>query len=375
VTRFGEADGHTLGVEEEYFLVDPETRAAASAADDIVPAAPGERSENVQFEFYQCVVETATDVCSDSGELRAEIKALRQLVDGLAEDAGVDLAATGTHPTAPVEEAKVTDKPRYAETVDIVGWPALWELVCGHHVHVAVPTREDAIFVHNRMRTYVPHLVLLSANSPFWEGEATGYMSSRLPIWDGMPRAGLPRAFDDWADFQDTVEVLKQGGVIDDVTRLWWDVRPRPDLGTVEVRIADMPTTVEDSMALAGFIQALVARLCQARRRDEDLRPLPRPEVLEVNRNRAQRHGTQAPFLRATDEGIELVPGAEAVADTIAWLDDVPGQLGVEQAIDRVETIVRSQATGADRQLAVREKGGSFEAVVDDIRARTVPEG
>jgi len=137
----------------------------------------------------------------------------------------------------------------------------------------------------------------------------------------------------------------------------------------------EMPTTVEDSMALAGFIQALVARLCQARRRDEDLRPLPRPEVLEVNRNRAQRHGTQAPFLRATDEGIELVPGAEAVADTIAWLDDVPGQLGVEQAIDRVETIVRSQATGADRQLAVREKGGSFEAVVDDIRARTVPEG
>lgn len=373
MTSFGRSDGHTVGVEEEFFLVDPDTRETLPVSHQVVEAAPEERGENVQYEFYQSVIETATDPCRDLDELRDEIRDLRNLAGTLAGDADADLAAVASHPTALVKEAKVTDKPRYQETVDLVGWPALWELVCGQHVHVAVPTKEDAIFVHNRMRVFMPHLVLLSTNSPFWEGEATGYMSSRLPIWDSMPRAGLPRAFEDWADFQATVDDLRQGGVIEDVTRLWWDVRPRPALGTVEVRVADMPTPVEDSLALAGLTQALVARLCQARRRGEELPPMPRQEVLDENRLRATRLGAEATLMRNTGDGIETLPAAEAVERAVEFLGDVPDELGVRDAVDHAREIAKGNATGARRQLSVRERTGSLEAVVDDVVERTRP--
>lgn len=373
MTSFGRSDGHTVGVEEEFFLVDPDTRETLQVSDQVVEAAPKERAENVQYEFYQSVVETATDPCGDLDELREEIRDLRHLALDLSAGAGADLAATATHPTALVKESKVTDKPRYRETVELVGWPALWELVCGQHVHVAVPTREDAIFVHNRMRVFMPHLVLLSANSPFWEGEATGFMSSRLPIWDSMPRAGLPRAFDDWEDFQATVDALRQGGVIEDVTRLWWDVRPRPTLGTVEVRVADMPTPVEDSLALAGLTQALVARLCRARRRGEDLPPMPRQEVLDENRLRATRRGAEATLMRATGDGIETLPAAEAVERAVDFLGDVPEELGVRDAVEHARGLAKGNATGAHRQLAVHDRTDSLAAVVDDVVERTHP--
>lgn len=374
MTAFGETDPYTIGVEEEFQILDPTTGQLVSRIDEVLGKAGPDYQENIKSEIFQAVVETATDVSEDVDQLREEITTLRQHLLDFMQDKGYTIAAAGTHPTARWEDQDVTDKERYEDLVEEMQWAAKRELIFGQHVHVAVENPPQAIYVNNWIRPFLPMILALSANSPFWQGKQTGYRSSRVRIFDALPRTGVPRVFDDWSDFEETLEKFKAAGSIDDVTEIWWDVRPRHDLGTVEVRMADLPTTIDESVALAGLTQALVARLCEAHDRGEAPPLEHETEVIEENRWRALRDGLDADLIQRTEEGeIEEVPVRDAVRSALDMLEDVPQQLGLKDELSTIETLVETGETGADRQLRIHEEEDDFLPVIQDLVERTKP--
>jgi carboxylate-amine ligase len=363
-----------MGVEEEFQILDPETGDLVSRADEIMGKAGKSYEENLKSELFQAVVETASDICRDIDEVREEVLRLRRGLSEVFEEKGYRMAAAGTHPWARWEDQKMTDKQRYRDLLDEIRWPAKRELIFGQHVHVAIPHAGQAIYVNNHIRPFLPVILALSANSPFWRGEATGLMSTRVRIFDAMPRTGLPRAFDDYADFAETIERFKAGGSIEDITRIWWDVRPRPDLGTVEVRMADLPTEAETSIALPALVQSLVVRLGRAWKEGEDPPVRHKPEVIEENRWRALRGGLDTHFIQYANVGqVEQIPVRDAVLRTLDHLGDVPEELGVTAEIDHLRAMVENGGTDADRQLEVYDRTGELIEVVRDIAERTVP--
>lgn len=377
MTNFGQSEPFTVGVEEEFQIIDPGTGELVSRIDEVLGRAHGEYEENIKSELFQSVVETATDICADVGELRDEILRLRGGLFDIMADKGYTLAAAGTHPFAEWKEQDVTDKERYRGLVEDMRWAAERELIFGQHVHVAVQNPPQAIYVSNWIRPFLPLLLALSVNSPFWRGRLTGLKSTRIRIFDSLPRTGIHRTFEDFPDFLKTVQRLKDGGSIEDVTKIWWDVRPRPDLGTVEVRIADLPTSVEESMALAALTQALVVRL--ARAHDQGEPPLLEHdlEIIQENRWRALRDGMEARLIqRESDEGKEFedVDVVDAVESTLDMLGDIPAEFGLEEEIKVIRRIAESRKTGAKRQIEVYEDNDEdFLPVVSDLVERTRP--
>ncbi len=377
MTQFGSTTPFTLGVEEEFQIIDPSTGELVSRIDEVLGRADGEYDENIKSELFQSVVETATDICADIVELREEIVRLRTALFDLMENKGYTIAAAGTHPFAEWKEQDVTEAERYKNLLEDMRWAAERELIFGQHVHVAVDSPSEAIYVTNWIRPFLPLLLALSTNSPFWRGERTGFKSSRIRIFDSLPRTGIPRTFTNFPDFLDTVEQLKKGGSIDDITTIWWDVRPRPDLGTVEVRIADLPTTVEESVALAGLTQALVVRLARAHARGEPPLIDHDIELIQENRWRALRDGMDACFIqREEDQEGEFgeIPAPTAVRSALEMVEEVAPELGVEKELDSVRRIAEKGRTGAERQVDIFEESDEqFLPVVSDMVERTRP--
>jgi len=374
VTEFGSSEPFTLGIEEEFQILDPETGELVSRIDEVMGKAEPGIEENLQSELFQAVVETASDICADIDELHDDVCRLRgALLDTMAEK-GYTIAAAGTHPFALWEEQDYTDRDRYDELIEDVQWPAKRELIFGQHVHVAVENAPQAIYVNNGLRPFLPILLALSTNSPFWRGVGTGLKSTRVRIFDALPRTGIPREFSSFADFQAAIDTLAAGGSIEDVTKIWWDVRPRPDLGTVEMRVPDLPTTVEESVALAALTQALVVRLARDFERGEEQPIQHIPEVIDENRWRALRDGLEADLIRADEEnGVETMSVESAVEDTLALVDDVVQDLGLKDEMATIEDIVQRGETGADRQLRIYEETGDFTEVMRDLVDRTPP--
>jgi carboxylate-amine ligase len=373
VTAFGETDPYTLGVEEEFQILDPDDFGLVSRADEILGKGT-DYEENLRTELFQAVVETASDVCQDVDEVREEVHRLRRGLADVIEDKGYKIAAAGTHPFALWEDQDHTESDRYEDLIDEVGWPARRDLIFGLHVHVAVRNPGEAIYVNNHIRPFLPLVLALSANSPFWQAEETGLMATRTRIFDAMPRTGMPTRFANWTDFTQTLERLKAVGSIEDVTRIWWDTRPRPDLGTVEIRMADLPTDPRITVALTALIQALVVRLSRAHRAGEQPPVRHEADIIEENRWRAIKDGIHAEFIQYDNvDGVERMPIDRVLSSTIDHLAEVPRELGIKEElsllVDRAE---RSEA-GADRQLAVREREGSLQAVAGDLADRTVP--
>jgi len=374
MTEFGSSEPFTLGVEEEFQILDPETGELVSRIDEVMGKAEPGIEENLQSELFQALVETTSDICADIDELREDVSRLRgALIDTMA-DKGYTIAAAGTHPFALWEEQDYTDRPRYDELIDDVQWPAKRELIFGQHTHVAVENAPQAIYVNNGLRPFLPILLALSSNSPFWRGVSTGLKSTRVRIFDALPRTGIPREFSSFADFQAALDTLAAGGSIEDVTKIWWDVRPRPDIGTVEVRIPDLPTTVDESIAVAALTQALVVRLARDFEQGEE-RPLQHtPEVIDENRWRALRDGLEADLIRVGDDGeVETMSVESAVKDTLALVDDVVQDRGLKEEMATIEEIVQRGETGADRQLRIYEETGEFTEVMSDLVERTPP--
>lgn len=377
MTNFGQSAPFTVGVEEEFQIIDPSTGQLMSRIDEVLGRAHGDYKENIKSELFQSVVETATDICADIGEVREEIVRLRGGLFDLMEGRGYTIAAAGTHPFAEWKEQDVTEDERYHGLVEDMQWAAERELIFGQHVHVAVQNPPQAIYVSNWIRPFLPVLLALSVNSPFWRGELTGLKSTRIRIFDSLPRTGIHRTFEDFPDFLRTVQRLKDGGSIEDITKIWWDVRPRPDLGTVEVRIADLPTTVEESVALAALTQALVVRLARAHDQGEPP-PLEHDlELIQENRWRALRHGMDARLIQRAEgatEGFEDIDVAEAIASTLDMLGDIPAEFGLEEEIEVIRRIADSRRTGALRQIKTYEENGKeFLPVVRDMVERTRP--
>lgn len=374
LTRFGSSPDYTLGVEEEFQIVDPETGDLVSRADVILDKDDPAYEEEVQSELFRSMVETATPVCADVDELREEMARLRNLLIERAQARDLAIAASGTHPFARWEEQELTDKDRYRELLRDLRLPIKRELVFGQHVHVAVPSSEAAIRVNNLIRPFLPLVLALSTNAPFWRGIDSGLESARVRVFDAMPRSGMPRWFTSWADLEGAVDLLKAAGSIEDMTKIWWDVRPRPELGTVEVRSADLPTSMERSHALAALVQALVATLAES---DPDIHELPiggHPEAIAENRWRASRYGVDAEFIELDGEDdVRTRSVPSMLGKTLGFAQPAVDELGLEPEMQVLERIVESGETGARRQRQVHEKSGELREVVRDIAARTPP--
>ena len=367
----------TIGIEEEYLLVDRATRHVASEP----PAAMLEECETrikdlVRPEFLKSQIEIGTPVCKSVREARANLAWLRRTVAETADKYGLAPIAASTHPFSFWTEQKHTDKERYHVLARDMQAVARRLMICGMHVHVGIDNDELRIDLVNQIAYFLPHLLALSTSSPFWQGENTGLKSYRISVFDELPRTGLPERFDSYAEYQRHIEVLTNAGLIEDATMLWWDVRLSHRFPTIELRITDVCTRLDDAAAIAALFVCIVRMLYRLRRDNQRWRTYA-PMLINENRWRAQRYGL--------DEGLvdfgkgEIVPCADLFEELIALTREDAEALGCTDELNHIREIVKG-GTGAHRQLevfAAAEAAGAsreeaFAAVVDMLIAETV---
>lgn len=358
----------TLGIEEEYQVIDPETRELASHEQKIVDAACKELGEQVKAEMHQAVVEVGTNICSDIHDARKQVTDLRKCISSVANDLGFRIGAAGTHPFSEWEKQLLTPHPRYNEIIHELQDTARSNLIFGLHVHVGIDDRNMALHVANSMRYFLPHIYALSTNSPFWEGRNTGFKSFRSKVFDKFPRTGIPDMFDSVAEYDNYINLLIKTKCIDNAKKIWWDLRVHPFYPTMEIRICDIPLTVDETVAIAAIIQALVAKVHKLRIQNLNFMSYKRM-VLNENKWRASRYGLEGKMI---DFGKEAeVDTKDLIHELIDFVDDVVDDLGSREEVEKILNILE-RGTGADRQLEVYEETGSLEKVVDFIVEETV---
>jgi carboxylate-amine ligase len=357
----------TIGIEEELMLLDPGDLSLAQAIESILAGVPPEREGQVKPELMQSVLEIATRPCQTVAEAGEELRTLRRMLRDIAAERGLRVAASGTHPFAMWEDQKIVDRPRYLELIEELGFIARQELIFGTHVHVAVDGPDRAIYVADGIRLFLPLLLALSANSPFWRGNLTGMMSSRTPVFRAFPRAGIPPHYGTWEIYSHRVEQMMRGGAIEDYTYLWWDVRPHPNLGTVETRIFDQQTTLEHTIGLAALTISLAHRMAALHDAGEPLVGSP-TELIDDNKVRAALRGmdgTLIDFRRG-----EQLP-AERMADALVEeLIDDAAQLGCSAELELLDDLLRGRS-GAHRQLRHWERHHDLSKLVEEMIADT----
>jgi carboxylate-amine ligase len=358
----------TLGVEEEFQIIDPETRELRSHIQQIVEEGKSVLLErNLKPEMHQSVVEMGTNICSDIHEARKEVIELRSKLAMLAKKSGLRIAAAGTHPFSHWRDQQITDHPRYATIVQDMQDVARANLIFGLHVHVGVENREVALHIMNAARYFLPHIFALSTNSPFWLGRNTGFKSYRIKIFERFPRTGLPDYFNSISEYDNYVNLLIKTGCIDDAKKIWTDMRLHPHFNTLEFRICDIPMRADETLALAALMQAVVAKLHRLITRNLGFR-LYRRVLINENRWRAARYGLEGKLI---DFGIQAeVDTRSLVGELLEFVDDVVDELGSRDEIDYVNTIL-DRGTGADRQLAVFAACQDLKPVVDYIIEET----
>jgi glutamate---cysteine ligase / carboxylate-amine ligase len=358
----------TVGIEEEFQIVDPETRDLRSSVTEILAQGSELLKEQIQKEMFQAMIEVGTEICDDVEQARSEVIRLRRAVGELVEAAGGRLVASGTHPFGDWQNMDITDDERYSSLTEQLQDIARSIAVYGLHVHVGVDDRDHSIELMNEARYFLPHILALSVNSPFWEGRNTGIKSYRSVIWGRMPRSGIPDSFRSWDDYRAFVDMLIATHSIDEPKKIWWDIRPHPKFSTLEFRVCDMPTRVEETVALAALFQAVVAKLSRLRSRNLGFRIYQRSLIAE-NRWRAMRFGIDGKLIDF-GKGLE-VPMRELGEELLDFVDDVVDELGSRRAMETVHHILRN-GTGADRQLAVYEQTNDLRAVVDFLANETM---
>ncbi|HCF63074.1 MAG TPA: carboxylate-amine ligase [Chitinophagaceae bacterium] len=356
----------TIGVEEEYMVLDPVTLELKSHEQKIVHEGQKVIRDKVKAEMHQAVVEVGTDICADVDEAFMDVSTLRKTIHAIADDLGLKMGAAGTHPFSHWESQLITDHVRYSEIVNELQEAARSNLIFGLHVHVGMETRELAIHIANSARYFLPHVFALSTNSPFWEGRQTGYKSFRTKVFEKFPRTGIPDFFGSIEDYDNYVKLLIKTNCIDNAKKIWWDLRVHPFFNTVEFRICDIPLTVHETIAITALFQAICAKLYKLRNQNLNFIIYPRALVNE-NKWRASRYGIEGNLI---DFGKEMeVNSRVLIYELLDFVDDVVPQLGSRHAINYVHKILES-GTGADRQLKVYEDTHNLTAVTDYIQSQ-----
>ncbi len=339
----------TIGIEEEYLLVDTETLALARAPEALMEACKAELDEQVSPEFLQCQIEIGTHVCKGVASAREDLRHLRRVVADKARDHGLAPIAAACHPFSDWKAQHHTDKQRYNELSRDLGGVARRLLICGMHVHVGLPDEEDRVDIVNQLTYFLPHLLALSASSPYWQGEDTGLASYRLTIFDNLPRTGLPPKFWSWAEYERTVTALVDLDLIEDASKIWWDLRPSAKFPTIEARICDVSPRIDTALTIAAIIQSLTRMLWRLKGRNQRWRVYDNVLIAE-NRWMAQRYGINGGLV---DFGRrEIVPLADLVDEFIDLLSEDAEALGCLPELESARRII-AEGTSADRQRRV----------------------
>ncbi|HEY2542086.1 MAG TPA: glutamate--cysteine ligase [Gaiellaceae bacterium] len=367
---FGASDAYTLGVEEEYMLLDGTTFDLVQHIDTVLAAVAGHELERrINAELMQSVLEIATPVCHTAADVAAQLQKLRSYVSEVARERGMRVGSAGTHPFSLFERQRITAKDRYRALVDQLQYIARRELIFGMHVHVAVDDPEKAIQVVNALIGHLAELVALSASSPFWRGEATGLHSSRHMVFAAFPRSGPPPRFRDYADYAEVVGQLERTGCIADYTHIWWDIRLHPRLGTIEIRICDAVTRLDDVVAITAFCQALVKHYSERFDAGEEIPSFHRILTTE-NKWLAARYGLEAPVMDLHTGRRNRMPVAQAIRRTVRMIEPHARELGSDSELAGIEEIVR-RGSSADQQLRVFNANRDIVEVVRAIAEET----
>ena len=353
----------TLGIEEEYMVIDPVTRELKSHEQKIVTEGQKVIKDKVKAEMHQAVVEVGTDICANVDEAYKDVAQLRNTIANIAGDLGYHIGAAGTHPFSHWESQLITDHVRYSELVNELQEAARSNLIFGLHVHVGMESREMANHIANSTRYFLPHIYALSVNSPFWEGRQTGYKSFRTKVFDKFPRTGIPDYFENIEAYENYVNLLIKTNCIDNAKKIWWDLRVHPFFNTVEFRICDVPMTINETITIAALFQAICAKIYKLRGQNLNFMIYQR-SLINENKWRASRYGIDGTLI---DFGKETeVNTRSLIYELLDFVDDVVDELGSRHVIEYVAKIFEN-GTGADRQLAVFKETGSLVNVVDYI--------
>jgi carboxylate-amine ligase len=358
----------TLGIEEEYQIIDPQTRELRSYITQILEEGRLILREQLKPELHQSIVEVGSNVCQTPAELRTELVRLRRAIMELAGKNGLKIAAAGTHPFSSWMKQDITPMERYAGVKQDMQELAQRLLIFGTHVHVGIEDREFLIDAMNVVRYLLPHMLCLASSSPFWMGRNTGLKSYRSIIFRNFPRSGIPRSFQSWSDFTYLVDTLVATKSIPDGSKIWWDVRPNWSYPTLEFRICDVCTRVEEAVCIAAIFQAIIAKLWKLRRDNMTFRVYPM-DLIEENKWRAVRYGLDGKLIDFGKQ--QEFPARELLTELIEWfIADVVDELGSRHEIEYAYRIMR-EGSSADRQLATFERTGDLNAVVDQLIAET----
>jgi carboxylate-amine ligase len=366
---FGMPSQFTLGIEEEFQMVDRSTGQLCSHIQTVLEKGAPIFGEKVKPEMLQSAVEIVTGICPTITAARIELRSLRRALIHLLEPDGVALISAGTHPEEHWHNQVSMPNPRYMELEEELQDIARSILIFGLHVHVGVESQEMAVLVMNQARNWIPQMIAISANSPFWGGRFTGIKSYRSVVWRPFPRSGIPDVFPSWSDFDNYVQALIRGSCIDNGKKIWWDIRPHPFFNTVEFRVCDMPATFEDTIAIAALSQALVAKLVWLHHHGVASHLVPRA-LLEENKWRAMRYGLDAQvvdFIR--DRRLTM---RESISELLDFVEDVVDDLGSRREMNYLRGLLEDErGTGADRQIEVYQRTGSMQAVTRHLMQQT----
>jgi carboxylate-amine ligase len=357
----------TLGVEEEFQIIDPKTRELKSHVEQILEDGKLLLKEHAKREMHQSVIEMGTEICKDIHEARNQVIDLRTKISSLAKKQRLTIGAAGTHPFSHWKDQKITVHPRYQTIITDMQQIARANLIFGMHVHVGVDDRETALHIMNAARYFLPHLFAISTNSPFWLGRNTGFKSYRIKVFERFPRTGIPEYFGSVAEYDNFIKLLVKTKCIDDAKKIWWDVRAHPVFNTLEFRICDLPMRVDESICLAALMQGIVAKLHKLIKQNLGFR-LYRRALINENKWRAARYGIEG---RLIDFGKqEEVDFKNLAGELLEFIDDVVDGLNSREEVGYLRKILET-GTGADRQLKVYKETNDLKAVVDYIVEET----
>src|SRR3954469_8211123 len=357
---------YTLGIEEELMIVDTETLELVNGIETMLEAMPATEGD-VKPELMESVLEISTTPCKDTREAASQLHELRRKVQMTAHDNGLAIGSAGTHPFAMWEDQRIVARTRYRDLIAALRFVARQELIFGQHVHVGVDDPDKAIHVANGMRVHVPPLLALSANSPFWRADETGLLSTRTPIFRAFPRVGIPPTYKNWEEYAKRIDFMTDSRTIEDYTYLWYDVRPHPNFGTVEVRVMDSQTRIEHTLGLAALVQALVKELCEHYDAGKRLSTYPY-EMLDENKWLAARHGLDQELVDLPKT--RRVATRELVMRVLSRVHHHAEELGSAGELAGIEDLL-NRGNGAARQTVVYEANQDLREVVGEIIEKT----